>query len=164
MILVALAVITLNACEEKGQEVTPVPDEIIGTWTATEATTIITYQGMSAYDYWISQGLTPDEATYQVGYQTRGHGDYIPIIIEFKTDGTFNTLMGAVGDNPGSPLTGTWEGTWDLNADRTILTLDDFDMPILVLSKNELTIQLVFDSNEYTMEDMTYDITISYTK
>lgn len=161
LLISMIIILFFNACDKNNKEVAPTPDDIIGTWTATEATTVITYQGMSAYDYWISQGATPEEATYQVGYQTRGHGDYIPIIIEFKTDGTYSSQSGAVGDATGHPNNGTWK----ISNDKKTLTFFGIDIPILTLSKNALTIQIVFDSNEYSMdEEMTYDITVSYSK
>lgn len=160
-ILGLVMLLVLASCDKKEKEVAPILDDIIGIWTAIEANTIISYQDMSAYDYWISQGYTTDEATYQVGYQTRGHGDYVPIIMEVKTDGTYTSQSGKVGDESGSPNNGTWK----LSDDKTILTFDGFEIPVLTLSKNALTIQLVFDSNEYTMDqEMTYDITISYVK
>lgn len=161
-LLISIAIsFSFSACDKAVQEVIPEPDEFIGTWTATEATTIITYQGMSAYDYWVSQGATPEEATYQVGYQTRGHGDYIPFSIEFKEDGTYNSLSGAVGDVTGSPN----DGTWELSDDRKTIIFDGFEVPVLTLSKSTFSIQLLFDSNEYSMDaEMTYDVTINYTK
>ncbi len=136
------------------------PDDIIGKWTAIEGTTEISYQGMSAYDYAVSQGSSHEEATLWVGYLTRGHGDYIPFSIEFKADGTLNSLSGAVGDDTGYPN----EGIWKLSDNRKLLTFSGLDVAVITLTDSDLVLQFVFDSDEYSQELMTYDITLIYIK
>ena len=160
LLLGLTALLILNGCTET-QEVIPV-DDIIGEWTAVEGVTEISYQGMSAYDYAISQGALPDEANYWVGYLTRGHGDYIPFSIEFNEDGTYKSLSGKVGDLTGYENTGVWE----LSTDRKTLMVDDEEYwpVILDLNVSDLILQFNFDSEEYSQELMNYNITLTYSK
>jgi len=157
-ILGVATILATSSCSET-EEVIPV-DDIIGTWTATDVLVDITYNNLSAYDYWISQGATPEEATYQVGYQTRGFGTYIPITIEFLSDGTLTGISGTIGDETGSPFNSTWE----LSNDRKLLTLDGIEGSVIMLNKTGLSFQLVFDSDEYSQELMTYAMTLTYIK
>ena len=158
IILILTMAFSITACEKEKVEI-PV-DDIIGTWTATDVSVDITFNNLSAYDYWISQGATPEEATYQVGYQTRGFGTYIPITIEFLSDGTLTGISGAIGDEAGSPFNGTWE----LSNDRKVLTLDGLEGSVIALNKTDLSFQLVFDSDEYSQELMTYEMILIYIK
>ncbi len=158
-ILTVATLLYITSCGTGPEPPEPALDPILGKWTATEGVTEISYQGMSAYDYWISQGATPEEAAYTVGYQTRGHGDYIPFSIDFKPDGTYMSLSGAVGDQTGYENTGTWE----LSADRKTLSFFDMEVAVLTSTENALSLQFVFDSDEYSQELMTYKITLTYT-
>ena len=161
-LLAVLSILLFISCSDEPEIVIPV-DDIVGKWTAIAGVTEISYQGMSAYDYWLSQGATPEEAEAQVGYQTRGHGDYVPFSFEFKEDGTYKVILGKVGDTTGVENTGVWE----LSADRKTLMIDDnesFWPGILQLTAGDFILQFVFDSAEYSQELMTYDITLTYTK
>ena len=160
LISIGLAVL-LSGCK-KAEEVEVPKDDIIGLWVGTSVTVDITYQGMSAYDYWISQGYTPDEAEWQVGHQARGFSTYTLIQLNFKENGILETLNGEIGDTDGYSHT----LNWSLNENRDILTISGegltLDAPILELTKSNLSFKLIFDSDEYSQELMTYGIVLTY--
>ena len=160
MVLVLAILLVSSACNKSTEEVAPV-DDIIGTWTAITVSTKISYNDLSAYDYLIGQGFTNEEANLQVNYQTSGFESYIPFSLTFKENGTYSLLSGSIGDKTGDSS----EGTWVLSEDKTTLTIDTIDeIKIITLTTTELAFQLLFESDDYSPELMTYEITLTYEK
>jgi hypothetical protein len=112
LFLSVACVLALNSCN-KDDDPTP-NDLIIGTWKVTNLDATITVNGLTFYNYLISQGLSASEAQLLSDQATAEYEDTGSGNIEIIKGGTYKTTDSGNVDT----------GTWELTADGKTLTLD----------------------------------------
>lgn len=131
-------------------------DNIVGTWTAGDATFAVTVGGMSLSQYYMEMlGLSSTEAQTFTNLFNQSLQQNYSGTIKFNADNTFTASMGGSTDS----------GTWSMNADGTQLTIDpSTDTPqtfdVIELTSSVLKIRLTDTRSEDLNDDGT-DETIS---
>ena len=133
---VLLTGLILSSCTKKDTA----SDNIIGVWTVNAADLTLTVGDKTLEEYLVDiAGFSALEAQTFVSYFEAGVGAGITGSIEIKSDGTYTATLGGEADT----------GTWSLNSDGTMITIDsDSDDPmtleILELTSGKLKIKMTW--------------------
>ncbi len=121
---------------------------IVGTWTAQSATIDFSIDGQDLADFLVGLGLSEEEAEVFETALDDGEQEFSSGTVTFNADGTYQAEDDSEVTN----------GTWSVNSDNTVLTLDlgtadEQTANILTLSQSELVLQFL----EEQMEDLDLD-------
>lgn len=133
-------VLALNSCN-KDEDPTP-NDLIIGTWKVTNIDATITVNGLTLYNYLISQGFSASEAQLASDQAAAEFEDIGSGNVEIIKGGTYKAT------DSGDVSTGTWE----LTADGKTLTLDkgtvdEQKYTVTSLTSSKLSLSADLESN-----------------
>jgi len=144
ILLIIPLVFACSKDEEGGAEA-----DLAGAWTYESATVDLKINGVSFIDYYKDElEATEEEAAEAEEFFAEAFNFFEGLKITFKSDRTYTTNFDGVEDS----------GTWSLNSDASILTLDagtaeSSAMKVYTLTSSKFT----FGMDEEEMEDMDSD-------
>ena len=147
----------LTSCNEEGKS----DSDIVGIWTVTNVDYDAYVESMTVENYFLNElGLTPQETAIALKNFNDGVDAYLEsTLIEFEADFYYWTN---IGDPAGD------EGEWSINANETIIILDqgtiwENSIAVNSLSSNSLNISFTMEDDIDLDEDpQTPDVTVTF--